>query len=305
MMILPSGVVLSDRGIFRFRLDLISNGKNFPEDLWYNGTMQKKTELRIGETATLFNISPDTLRYYDKIGLLKPRINPESRYRFYREEDLSRLTAILFFRDMDIPIETIRHHLEKHDTENSLKLLEKTEIDIQKKIDDLVEIQNSIRKRIDLIKCYTSQGWEVHTKHFPDRHYKKTDFSIDLSRETYIEFLRKIQHSQELLESERPWYLFSDLCVLIDVDNLSLNKLSWLCPEKDPKAVKLAEGTYACLVYAGDSEETDRQAYEKLLQHVGDRGWKTEGPIIRFWYIGDETTSKEEQFIAEIQIRIG
>ncbi|MFH5916607.1 MerR family DNA-binding transcriptional regulator, partial [Clostridium perfringens] len=34
-------------------------------------------KLSIGEVARLFNISKDTLRYYDKIGILKPEINKE------------------------------------------------------------------------------------------------------------------------------------------------------------------------------------------------------------------------------------
>ena len=40
-------------------------------------------KLSIGEVARLFNISKDTLRYYDKIGILKPEVNKENGYRFY------------------------------------------------------------------------------------------------------------------------------------------------------------------------------------------------------------------------------
>ena len=35
-------------------------------------------KLSIGEVARLFNISKDTLRYYDKIGILKPEVNKEN-----------------------------------------------------------------------------------------------------------------------------------------------------------------------------------------------------------------------------------
>ncbi len=37
----------------------------------------------IGELAKLFNISTDTLRYYDKIGLLKPKYDKDNGYRYY------------------------------------------------------------------------------------------------------------------------------------------------------------------------------------------------------------------------------
>lgn len=44
--------------------------------------MQNK--LSIGEMAKLRGVTVDTLRHYDKIGLLKPyHIDPETGYRYY------------------------------------------------------------------------------------------------------------------------------------------------------------------------------------------------------------------------------
>ncbi len=52
-------------------------------------------KLSIGEVARLFNISKDTLRYYDKIGILKPEVNKENGYRFYDIRHLEQLGLIL------------------------------------------------------------------------------------------------------------------------------------------------------------------------------------------------------------------
>ena len=35
----------------------------------------------IGQVSKMFNMSHDTLRYYDKIGLVKPSIRKENGYR--------------------------------------------------------------------------------------------------------------------------------------------------------------------------------------------------------------------------------
>ena len=50
---------------------------------------------RIGELAELFNLKADTLRYYEKHGLLSPSERTESGYRMYSDQDAELLKFIL------------------------------------------------------------------------------------------------------------------------------------------------------------------------------------------------------------------
>jgi MerR family Zn(II)-responsive transcriptional regulator of zntA len=50
---------------------------------------------RIGELAKRFEVKTDTLRFYDKYGLLTPSSHSESGYRIYNEADAERLRFIL------------------------------------------------------------------------------------------------------------------------------------------------------------------------------------------------------------------
>ena len=54
----------------------------------------------VHEVAKLTGITARTLHYYDKIGLLKPSIITEAKYRQYTDDDLTRLQEILFFREV-------------------------------------------------------------------------------------------------------------------------------------------------------------------------------------------------------------
>lgn len=55
----------------------------------------KKTKLyTIGVVASMFNTHPQTLRLYEKEGLIKPT-RSKGRTRYYTEEDLQRLEFIL------------------------------------------------------------------------------------------------------------------------------------------------------------------------------------------------------------------
>lgn len=50
---------------------------------------------RIGELAQRYEVKTDTLRFYDKHGLLTPSSRSESGYRIYSEADAERLRFIL------------------------------------------------------------------------------------------------------------------------------------------------------------------------------------------------------------------
>ena len=53
----------------------------------------------IGQLAELAGVSTRTLRYYDRIGLLKPLYVDDSGYRWYGERELDLLQQILFYRE--------------------------------------------------------------------------------------------------------------------------------------------------------------------------------------------------------------
>ena len=66
----------------------------------------------IGQVSKLFEISKDTLRHYDKIGVLKPEVNETNGYRYYYEEDLEKLGLILETKYLGIPLSEIKKTIE-------------------------------------------------------------------------------------------------------------------------------------------------------------------------------------------------
>lgn len=65
-------------------------------------------EYTVTELARLAGVSSRTLRYYDKIGLLKPaRIN-SSGYRIYDEKSVDMLQQILFYRELGMGLSDIK-----------------------------------------------------------------------------------------------------------------------------------------------------------------------------------------------------
>ncbi len=64
--------------------------------------------MTVHEVVNLTGITARTLRYYDEIGLLKPSIVTETKYRLYTDDDLTRLQEILFFREVGFALKEIK-----------------------------------------------------------------------------------------------------------------------------------------------------------------------------------------------------
>jgi DNA-binding transcriptional MerR regulator len=79
------------------------------------------TPLRIGAVAAQLSISQDTLRYYEKIGLLPPILRSSNGIRDYREQDLSRLRFIRRAQQMDFSLQEIGMLLQLREEPNAAR----------------------------------------------------------------------------------------------------------------------------------------------------------------------------------------
>lgn len=67
----------------------------------------------VHQLAKLAGVTPRTLRFYDKQGLLSPATHGRNGYRYYGEKELVRLQQILFFRELDFPLEDIKRMMDR------------------------------------------------------------------------------------------------------------------------------------------------------------------------------------------------
>ena len=67
--------------------------------------------MRIAEVAQKFDITPDTLRYYERIGLLRPIARTASGVRDYSEADCGRIEFIKCMRGANVSIEALQEYM--------------------------------------------------------------------------------------------------------------------------------------------------------------------------------------------------
>ena len=128
---------------------------------------------KLGEMA---GVSTRTLRYYDEIGLLKPaRIN-SSGYRIYGQAETDLLQQILFYRALEVDLETIKKLVTSPDFdgiralgEHHEKLLEK-----RKQLDRLIaNVEKTIASAEGRAKMTNKEKFEGFKKGIVEDNEKK------------------------------------------------------------------------------------------------------------------------------------
>lgn len=80
-------------------------------------------EYTVNQLSKLAGVSGRTLRYYDQIGLLKPKRVSSSGYRIYGTEEIALLQQILFYRKLEMPLEEIKEIILAADFDQEKALL--------------------------------------------------------------------------------------------------------------------------------------------------------------------------------------
>ncbi|MBI3960136.1 MAG: heavy metal-responsive transcriptional regulator [Chloroflexi bacterium] len=67
--------------------------------------------MRICDLAEQTGVSPPTIRYYEKIGILPPAQRADNGYRAYRADDMDRVHFVVRARSLDFSLDEIREIL--------------------------------------------------------------------------------------------------------------------------------------------------------------------------------------------------
>ena len=114
--------------------------------------MNKKQYFKIGDLSRLYHIGVDSIRYYEKMGILKPKRDPKNNYRLYTLEDIRKLAMIRELLDLNLSVEQIKEFDDNRTVENSLSLLEEKLQETEDQIQHLLQTKNSIQARITSIQ---------------------------------------------------------------------------------------------------------------------------------------------------------
>ena len=122
-------------------------------------------QMQIKEFAEYTGVSVRTLHYYDEIGLLKPaRTDTQTGYRYYDEESVLRMQEILFYRELDFPLKTIKRILSSPHYDKERVLRQQKELLILKKerLERLISAIDSAVKGVDVMKAFDNSKFDTY-----------------------------------------------------------------------------------------------------------------------------------------------
>lgn len=267
-----------------------------------------KEKFLVGELSRIFNISADTLRYYDKIGLLKPVQDQNNHYRYYSLENFFTLSRILFLKSLGISMKDIINYFHNQDKDNLLLLLKNEKDEIDSKINSLINLKRKIANKIDLIEGANNHINEIRIERLPERRgvfIETEDIQDDSEMKNSLK-----KHEAHLKMSS--WLIEGQVYTSLSKKNVMERNFSRfnyfieiLSDNQDDSAqIKvLKENNYACIVFSGPYDKIE-QYYTILIQWIEDNGYEIAGDSIEKNIVDYGFSSSEEEYISEIQIPI-
>lgn len=122
--------------------------------------------MTVSQTAEIVGVTAETLRHYDRIGLVRPcKTDKWTNYRYYSENEIVRLNTIKALRYMDLSLEEIKKVLELEDFNAIVSALDGAILKADKKIEQLKDARARIERAK---KFYTDMSARIdeHSGHF-------------------------------------------------------------------------------------------------------------------------------------------
>ena len=115
--------------------------------------------MRIGEVADQAGVSVDTVRYYERRGLLTPAARRPSGYRVFDATTVGRLDLIRRLQALGLTIEEIRRALAAHDAGDATCDSERWRIEaVRNRIDVKIAELTTLRVRVDAVLTACTSG---------------------------------------------------------------------------------------------------------------------------------------------------
>ena len=126
-------------------------------------------KMHIKEFADFTGVSVRTLHYYDQIDLLKPAITDKTNgYRYYNEDSVQRMLEIIFLKELDFPLKSIKDILSSPDYNKKEAFRRQKELLLMKKnrLDRLIEALDKAEKGEFDMKSLNNNEYENAKKSY-------------------------------------------------------------------------------------------------------------------------------------------
>ena len=123
----------------------------------------------VKDMSEITGVSIRTLRYYDEIGLLKPTELTEAGYRLYDNKALEKLQEIMFFKELEVPLNVIKKIMENPNYDREQVLLTQKSLLERKRnrLNGIIELISDVMKGVNTMsfEAFTNEDVQKIVDH--------------------------------------------------------------------------------------------------------------------------------------------
>ncbi len=253
----------------------------------------------ISEMAGLFDVSRQTLIYYDKIGLFKPAIVTDEGYRRYLPTQIPTMRLICLLKGLGLDLKSIRDAVTSNDLDRIVARLGEQREDVRTQIQDLERQLRSIDERIAF--CEDVSYWQGLCDRPVIKHYQARRVVFEPFGEVR-EFDRNVLHrtaGRAIARLDdvpsRGWGTMIPYSSLQTQEQLRDAGAFVVVPEGASTAgegtIELPEGQYVCMSRWGMPYDTS--GLQRVLGWMSARDFAPAGSAFDFCLL-DATSYDEE-----------
>lgn len=267
--------------------------------------------LSIGQMGKLNNLSVQTLRHYEKVGILNPSyINEETGYRYYSVKDFNTIDLIKQCKALGLSLEEIKEVTNNYKSlESIVDILNKQKLIIEEKIREFKSIKNKIEFLEEQIELSLDKGINnIFIKHNNERKLVPYNFTDRFSNEFEInlrKILLDIENDYKNTNAEIAFTVTNNEKVkkgILEYKNLMIN-LGENIETDDEKIISIPEGDYLTM-YFDDTYRESSKYYKTMIDYIERNKIKTKGDFIEIYIMTRVGNDGKEKSLGQIQIQI-
>ena len=272
----------------------------------------KENLLSITELAKLRQVTSETLRYYDRIGLITPDyVDPQTRYRYYSIRQYEKLGTIKELRQLGMSIHDITDYFSGRNLRKSHQLLLHQLELLEEEIRKQQLLSEILRRKLHFLSEITPPPPvdKVFCRAFPQRYMITFGEPAGGSREHAFAFTRLERYLDEvapILASDRIG-VYADWHLLEPSDDY-IPAVPMIFVERDAiESVHkrtIPPGDYLCMNYRRGELERYHPSFARLHTYMAEHGWVLNGMIFQFYKIDVTLTSDPDETLMEIQVPV-
>ncbi len=154
----------------------------------------------IGEFAELLGVTVDTLRLYEKYGIIKPVKSKSNNYRYFNDFDARNMLMSRWYRSMGFPIQEVAGLIKNDSFEQIAELMYQKQLELEEEIKQKTLVVEKMSEIIKSIHDIPNIESKCRLKELPGiyriRQTKKNEFVKDgISGEIVEDWMRSLPHT--------------------------------------------------------------------------------------------------------------